>query len=146
MKVGIVGAGIAGRLLAWEVVKKGFDVTLFDKNAIDSESACSFAAAGILSPIAELEMAEPTIYELGTRSMQLYPELINEIDSKIFFRQQGSLVTAHGSDKVELERYYRLLETKLKSCGNQVKKLKVADKEPELGTWEKGCGWRMKVS
>ncbi|AUD77771.1 glycine oxidase ThiO [Kangiella profundi] len=132
MKVGIVGAGIAGRLLAWEMVKKGFDVTLFDKNAIDSEAACSFAAAGILSPIAELEMAEPTIYELGNRSLQLYPDLIHELDSEVFYRHQGSLVTAHGSDKVELDRYYRLLETKLKSCGEQVKKIKVADKAPEL--------------
>lgn len=41
MKIGIVGAGIAGRLLAWEMIKKGFDVTLFDKNTIDSEAACS---------------------------------------------------------------------------------------------------------
>lgn len=132
MKVGIVGAGVAGRLLAWEMVKKEFDVTLFDKNAIDSEAACSFAAAGILSPLAELEMAESKIYELGTRSLQLYPGLINELGTEIYYRHQGSLVTAHGSDKVELERLYRLLETKLNNDKDQVRKISIGEKEQEL--------------
>lgn len=137
MKIGIVGAGVAGRLLAWEMIKKGFDVTLFDKNKMDSEAACSFAAAGILSPLAELEMAEKVIFELGTRSMELYPDLIKELDGEIYYRQMGSLVTAHGSDKVELERFYRILQQKLESKLEQrndyVQKISVREKEPELG-------------
>ncbi|ACV25548.1 FAD-dependent oxidoreductase [Kangiella koreensis] len=132
MKIGIVGAGIAGRLLAWQMVKKGYQVTLFDKNAFNSEAACSFAAAGILSPLAELEMAEPTIFELGERSIQLYPELIKELDQPVFYRQIGSLVTAHSSDKIELNHFHRMLKHKLADCDDYVQNISVADKEPEL--------------
>lgn len=132
MKIGIAGAGIAGRILAWQMIKKGYAVTLFDKNPLNSEAACSFAAAGILSPLAELEMAEPTIFELGSRSMQLYPELIKELKQPIFYRQIGSLVTAHSSDKVELNHFYRMLKHKLDHCDEYVKNIAIADKEPEL--------------
>ncbi len=132
MKIGIVGAGIAGRILAWQMIKQGYEVTLFDKNSLNSEAACSFAAAGILSPLAELEMAEPTIFELGSRSMQLYPELIKELEHPVFYRQIGSLVTAHSSDKVELNHFHRMLKHKLVHCDDFVKNISIADKEPEL--------------
>lgn len=132
MKIGIVGAGIAGRILAWQMIKKGYEVTLFDKNSLNSEAACSFAAAGILSPLAELEMAEPTIFELGSRSMQLYPELIKELEHPVFYRQIGSLVTAHSSDKVELNHFHRMLKHKLDRCDDYVQNIAIADKEPEL--------------
>lgn len=132
MKIGIVGAGIAGRLLAWQMLKKGYVVTLFDKNSLNSEAACSFAAAGILSPLAELEMAETTIFELGSRSMLLYPELIKELDQPVFFRLSGSLITAHSSDKVELNHFYRMLKHKLSDCDDYVQNISIADKEPEL--------------
>ncbi|WP_417445513.1 FAD-dependent oxidoreductase [Kangiella sp.] len=138
MKIGIVGAGIAGRILAWKMLKRGFTVTLFDKNSLNSEAACSFAAAGILSPLAELEMAEPTIYELGSRSMQLYPQLINELEQPVFYRQIGSLVTAHSSDKVELNHFHRMLKHKLDRCDEHVQNIVIADKEPELAHMGEG--------
>lgn len=138
MKIGIVGAGIAGRILAWQMLKRGFSVTLFDKTSLNSEAACSFAAAGILSPLAELEMAEPTIFELGSRSMQLYPELIKELEQPIFYRQIGSLVTAHSSDKVELNHFYRMLKHKLDHCDEYVQNISIADKEPELAHMGEG--------
>ncbi len=138
MNIGIVGAGIAGRLLAWQMIKKGHEVTLFDKNPLDSEAACSFAAAGILSPLAELEMAEPTIFELGTRSMQLYPKLIEELEYPVYYRQIGSLVTAHGSDKVELNHFHSMLRHKLSDCDNYVQNIAIADKEPELAHMGEG--------
>ncbi|HEY9031542.1 MAG TPA: glycine oxidase ThiO [Kangiella sp.] len=138
MKIGIVGAGIAGRILAWKMLKRGFTVTLFDKNTLNSEAACSFAAAGILSPLAELEMAEPTIYELGSRSMQLYPQLINELEQPVFYRQIGSLVTAHSSDKVELNHFHRMLKHKLDRCDEHVQNIVIADKEPELAHMGEG--------
>jgi|Cruoilmetagenom7_1024161.scaffolds.fasta_scaffold46539_2 glycine oxidase len=138
MKIGIAGAGIAGRLLAWQMIKKGYEVTLFDKNSLNSEAACSFAAAGILSPLAELEMAEPTIFELGSRSMQLYPELIKELEQSVFYRQIGSLVAAHSSDKVELNHFHRMLKHKLDRCDDYVQNIAIADKEPELAHMGEG--------
>ncbi|WP_343988584.1 FAD-dependent oxidoreductase [Kangiella japonica] len=140
MTVAIVGAGIAGRLLAWRLAKLGYRVELFDKNKRDDECACSFAAAGILSPLAELEMAEPDIYQYGSRSMKLYQEWLPQLTQDVFFKVTGSLVTAHGSDKIELDHFYRqvqrktrelkIVEAELKS--ETIEKVSVETIEPEL--------------
>lgn len=140
MAVAIVGAGIAGRLLAWRLAKLGYRVELFDKNKRDDESACSFAAAGILSPLAELEMAEPDIFEYGSRSVTLYQEWLPQLTQEVFFRMTGSLVTAHGSDKVELDHFYRLVQRKTRelkigeadSQYEAIDKVAVETVEPEL--------------
>lgn len=140
MNLAVVGAGIAGRLLSWRLAELGYSVTLFDKNSKQEQVACSFAAAGILSPLAELEMAEADIYRLGSCSMVLYRKWLPLLSKKVFFRETGSLVTAHGSDKVELDHFYRLVQRKisdgqfqLDSSKNQpIKKISIKEKEPEL--------------
>ncbi|AOE48802.1 glycine oxidase ThiO [Kangiella sediminilitoris] len=135
MKVAVVGAGIAGRFVAWRLVKSGYSVELFDKAEKDEESACSFAAAGILSPLAELEMAEADIFRYGLRSMSLYQEWLPELTQPVFFRQIGSLVTAHGSDKIELDHFYRLIQRKVDQDDlqqNPVEKVQVSSIEPDL--------------
>lgn len=47
MKIGIIGAGIAGATIAAELVQRGHDVNIFDGNGIAKE--CSFANGGQLS-------------------------------------------------------------------------------------------------
>ncbi|GAA4360224.1 FAD-dependent oxidoreductase [Kangiella marina] len=135
MKLAVIGAGIAGRLLTWRLAKRGHQVTLYDKQQKGEESACSFAAAGILSPLAELEMAELDIFELGNHSMKLYPQWLKQLTTPVFYRQTGSLVTAHGSDRVELDHFYRVIQRKLgaeKASQTLVKKIAVAEKEEDL--------------
>ncbi|NVK22052.1 MAG: FAD-dependent oxidoreductase [Kangiellaceae bacterium] len=136
MKLAVVGAGIAGRMLAWRLSKLseqfGYEVTIFDKEDCNSQEACSFAPAGILSPLAELEMAETTIFELGNRSMKLYPQWLKELSQKVFFRQLGSLVTAHKNDRVELQHFYNVIKRKLKNCDEYVRPISIIEKEAEL--------------
>jgi len=48
MKIAIVGAGIAGLTAAYYIVKKGYDVTVFDKERYPAMK-CSFANGGQLS-------------------------------------------------------------------------------------------------
>ena len=135
MNLAVIGAGIAGRLLSWRLSKLGYNVELFDKQKKGEQQACSFAAAGILSPLAELEMAELDIYTLGNRSMKLYPQWISELTAPVFFQQQGSLVTAHGSDKVELEHFYRVVKRKVGTKDSEqalIEKISVSEKEDDL--------------
>ena len=62
MKAGIAGAGIMGQLMAWSLIQEGWEVTVFNRA---HESNCSMAAAGLLSPIAELDKNDLQIHQLG---------------------------------------------------------------------------------
>ena len=52
--VGIVGAGIQGVCIGYQLIKKGIPVTLFDKNEPGSMS--SYGNAGHFSPYASLSL------------------------------------------------------------------------------------------
>jgi glycine oxidase len=114
LSVGIAGAGVLGRLLAWHLGCAGHSVTVFDPANGPGEPAtgelapastahaAGFTAAGMLSPLAELDNAGPAIAQLGWRSMGLWREVAQQLSaagwSGPLFAQQGSLMVAHGPD------------------------------------------------
>lgn len=114
LKIGIAGAGVLGRLLAWRLSHAGHMVTVFDPAsgpqapstgalaAPAAPHAAGFTAAGMLSPVAELDNAGPAIAHLGWRSLALWREVAKALrqDSvnEPLFVQHGSLLLAHGSD------------------------------------------------
>ena len=53
-KILIVGAGLAGTLTAWELKKRGVDVTLCDNNS----SSASKVAAGLFNPVSFKRVVE----------------------------------------------------------------------------------------
>ena len=70
LRIGIAGAGLLGRLLAWHFSRQGHEVHVYDpaphaRPAHDGHGAAGFTAAGMLSPLAELETAEPALAALG---------------------------------------------------------------------------------
>lgn len=103
-RVAIVGAGIVGRLLAFRMSLCGWKVHLFEKRQPSAMDACSFAASGMLSPYCELESTESSIFHLGMRSLSLWPDILDELSTPVFFQRKGSLVVAHPYDQVELKR------------------------------------------
>jgi len=106
MNYGIVGAGIMGRLLAWQLAKRGDSVTLFDRDKIDHGNdnglAAAYTAAGMLTPISEAESTEAEITTLGLRSLQLWPEIVKQLPQDVDFHQRGSIILAHSNDRPEL--------------------------------------------
>ena len=58
--IGIAGAGLLGRLLAWRLAGLGHAVTVFDPagGLLARGHAAGWTAAGMLSPWAELECAD----------------------------------------------------------------------------------------
>lgn len=131
-KAAIVGAGISGRLLALELVPRGWDVSLFDRNG-DGKNSCSFAAAGMLAPYCELESAEPEISEWGMESLELWPSILSDLGSDVYFQREGSLVVAHPQDYPELERLERrVLGRAPKSAMTRSDRPALLKLEPEL--------------
>jgi glycine oxidase len=130
LRIGIAGAGVLGRLLAWRLSNAGHAVTVFDpapgpEARSDGHGAAGFTAAGMLSPLAELDNAGPEVAALGWRSIELWrshtallgaaPQenrvptglpaacgsctgCASPAPGTVFFRTLGSLLLAHGSD------------------------------------------------
>ena len=103
LSIGIAGAGLLGRLLAWQACQAGHQVTVFDpavdaQPQYDGQGAAAFTAAGMLSPLAELDCATPQIARWGLRSLTLWPQIVASLPQAPFFAQKGSLLVAHRSD------------------------------------------------
>lgn len=113
LKIGIAGAGVLGRLLAWQLGRQGHSVTVFDpapgpqapamgQLQRPAHHAAGFTAAGMLSPIAELDNAGPAMAALGWRSLALWRSVADHLAAQgceaPLFAQHGSLLLAHGAD------------------------------------------------
>lgn len=113
-QVGIAGAGLLGRLLAWRLARGGVRVAVFDAapgpqagRVADGVAqgdpglphrAAAFSAAGMLSPTAELENAGPRVAALGWRSLPLWQRIAGSLQAGPFVRVRGSLLVAHRPD------------------------------------------------
>jgi len=61
IKIGIIGAGIQGISNALFLQKKGFNVTIFDRDELGSSSAASYGNAGHFSPYASVPINRPDV-------------------------------------------------------------------------------------
>lgn len=135
MKIAIVGAGLAGRVTALNLLKDGgHSITLFDKHSKEGVDAAGFTAAGMLAPFAELETAKSEIFELGNRSITLWPELLKEVGLFDGYQQKGTLITAHPQDRSELEHFISMLQHKVADAGSieRIDQARITELEPDL--------------
>ncbi len=111
--VAIAGAGLLGRLLALQLSRAGHRVEVFDP-APDGQGrgAAGWTAAGMLSPLAELETADARVFQWGLRSVQLWPQILAGLDDPVEFSQQGSLLVAHREDAGAARRVLDVLAHK----------------------------------
>jgi glycine oxidase len=97
--IAIAGAGVMGRLLAWQLARAGHRVCVVDPaDGPAQPGAAGFSAAGMLSPLAEKEHAEPEIAALGWRSLALWPAIADALGQPGLVKTDGSLLLAHGID------------------------------------------------
>lgn len=118
LRIGIAGAGVLGRLLAFTLSRPGHDVQVFDPasgpgpRAESGSQAAGWTAAGMLSPVAELERAGAEVFALGVRSCQLWSQIVPALSEPVALHMQGSLLLAHRSDAGAAQRVVGLLHAK----------------------------------
>lgn len=118
MHIGIAGAGLLGRLLALELSRAGHRVDVFDPasgpgpKAESGTEAAAWTAAGLLSPVAELECADARVFAWGMRSCYLWPSIVHGLGEPVALSLQGSLLLAHRIDAGAAERVVGLLQAK----------------------------------
>lgn len=138
MRAGVVGEGIMGQLLAFALINAGWDVTLFGSGEKDT---CSMAAAGLLTPVAELEKNDRIIYQMGRDAInQHWPTILRQLKTEIYFKKQGSLVISHPRDKTDLQRFIKIISDKLKNKSDcqAVNNGEIYSLEPALSHFEEG--------
>ena len=121
--IGIAGAGLLGRLLAWQLSRAGHRVSVFDTAASELPiarsqapdpcvpTAAAFTAAGMLSPLSELDNAEPAVAALGWRSLALWPRIAAALPGAPSVTVTGSLLVAHRADLGAAQRVLDRLRT-----------------------------------
>lgn len=117
MHIGIAGAGLLGRLLAFELARTGHSVEVFDPAPGPQAPgggvyAAGWTAAGMLSPTAELESADGNVFALGLRSLELWPGIVAALGQPVELHQRGSLLLAHRGDEGAARRVVDLLQHK----------------------------------
>ncbi|MEE9310604.1 MAG: FAD-dependent oxidoreductase [Cocleimonas sp.] len=111
MKIGIVGAGLVGRILAWRLnqLNKGFKITLIDQHDRNFVGTGLIAAA-MVAPYSEAVSTEAITQELGAQSYQRWckwlPELEAQTGHSISFNQKGSVVVSHAQDDPDWQRFH----------------------------------------
>lgn len=109
LNIGIAGAGLLGRLVAWTLAHAGHRVSVFDPAAgpapsFAGQGAAGFTAAGMLSPMAERETADADLAQRGWQSIARWRRIADQLEQASpgipkLFEQHGSLLVAHGSDQ-----------------------------------------------
>lgn len=74
----VVGGGIIGLSLAYELSRRGVSVTLVEQGEWGGQA--SSAAAGMLAPLKEFALPGPMV-ELGMDSLRLYPQWAQELEA-----------------------------------------------------------------
>ena len=135
-KIAIIGAGIIGLSCAWELLKRGAEVSVFDKQW--PPVGASWAAAGMLAPAFEAageSAADPAFFDLCLRSARMWRGFAEEIEAAsgqgVGYCEGPALAVA--LDEAEAERLLRL-EARLVEGGLTAERLSRRD----IGSLERG--------
>lgn len=139
--IAIAGAGLLGRLLAWQLQRAGITITLFEASCFTPDTpqtirAAAFTAAGMVAPLSEAVVSDEGVYRMGIFALQQWPAWFAQLpatEAPLFFNN-GSLVVAHQQDTSELEQFERELGFILPGCkGYQhVNQHEIHQLEPDL--------------
>jgi glycine oxidase len=74
----IIGAGVIGASIAWNLARAGMRVTLLDTGSMGGEA--SWAGAGMLAPGGEVEAGD-VWSDLALESLRMYPDFVAQLES-----------------------------------------------------------------
>jgi glycine oxidase len=104
MDIVVVGGGVIGSGIAFELAKRGAQVTLIERGRIGGEA--SAASAGIIS-LPSRPWFSPERIELGRISLERYPALVDELEERtgigIDYRRPGEWAIAVDEQHAEAE-------------------------------------------
>lgn len=119
-RIAVVGAGLLGRTLAVQLIRRNYKVTLFDRDFALGERSCAYTGAGMLAPYCELDVCDPLIFALGEHAVSRWSSIVTTLPEPVFMQDSGTLVVAHNVDSPLLQQFYAKLTRKESSASGQV--------------------------
>jgi len=108
--IAVAGAGLLGRLVAWQLLADGHAVTLYDAGDLDAPPAAAWTAAGMVAPLCETAVSERCVHDMGYFALSQWPTWLEALDAPSLWHQHGSLMVAHPQDLGELTQFRRDLD------------------------------------
>ena len=115
----IAGAGVAGLASAWELARRGAEVTVYETGAAPADNPCSWFAGGMLAPWCEGETAEPDVVRLGAGAIDWWAQFTP-------VTRAGTLVVTPPRDRSELTRFARRTDRHRRVTGAEIATLEPA--------------------
>ena len=98
----VIGGGVIGCSVAYQLAKQGLGVTVLERSQFGS--GASGATAGVIGPIWHIDPAHKELFSLGMRSLELFPGLAGELSEAGVdpaFQQSGVLKLAFTPAQVD---------------------------------------------
>ena len=130
----IIGGGVIGLGIGWQLAKAGRSVTIFERDR--AGRAASWAAAGMLAPFAEAHTEEPELLKLGCESLARYPQWVHDLEAdagiSIEYRVEGTLIVGLEPDDTDQLRHLFEAQQHLGLDANWLSGREARDIEPAL--------------
>lgn len=102
-KIAVLGAGITGLMIAYNLRAQGHDICIYDPDGLPpSNQNASAKAGGMLAPYSEIEHMSGRWVSAGLESINFWRGLPAH---ETGFNNQGSLLIAHDADHYILDRF-----------------------------------------
>lgn len=147
--IAIAGGGLLGRLLAWQLLGSGHNVSVYDAGSLRDSPSAGHTAAGMISPISEAIDTESLMYDLGMASLAQWPQWLAHLSEQLSeqstgqsidnvdvpYSQKGSLIVAHNRDQSLLQQYIHDMQRQVPEAawGKRLDKQGVLAIEPDVG-------------
>jgi glycine oxidase len=103
MRIAIVGGGVVGLAIGWQLARRGYPTTVFERK--HTGSGASGVAGGMLAAQAEAEPGEEALHQLLLQSQRLWPTFAQDLErassSPLGYRSEGTLLVAVNRDEQE---------------------------------------------
>ncbi len=152
MKVGIAGAGLLGRLLAWQLQRRGHQVTLFEAGDELGTDSAAYVAAAMLAPYSEAVTSGAELFGIGRQAVSQWQRLLLQLAEnsaqQVALNESGSVVIAHDLDRANLQHFAQKLRAAVGDdrAVKTLNRVGIGELEPELpsrfnqGLWLSGEG------
>src|SRR5690242_8054659 len=129
----VVGAGIIGCAVAYELARRGVSVEIVDERPI--AMGATQASAGVLAPY--IEAREGSLLDLTTRSLDLYDEFVARITTEsgvpVMYRRTGTIDVAANASELQALRARAEMLSQRGVPALMLDAVTVRSEEPHLG-------------